>query len=236
MKFIDLTGKKFGFLTAIERTQLEKSGTYWLCKCDCGKMVEARSHALRNGDRKHCGCSVGFKDLTGKRYGKLLVVKRADNLDNKVAWLCKCDCGGEKIIKGKNLIKGWVKSCGCLWKYDEGVASCRALYGNYKRNAKYRKRKFDIDFDDFKKITKQNCYYCNAEPSQIGRFKQCNGYYIYNGLDRINNDKGYTLENCVPCCKKCNYAKRDFSRADFYDLIYKIYKTAKNRGIYLDKK
>lgn len=56
-KMIDLTGQKFGGLTAICRDDTkEKSGTYWLCECDCGKTTSAQSYDLRKGKVKSCGC------------------------------------------------------------------------------------------------------------------------------------------------------------------------------------
>jgi len=53
--------------------------------------------------------------------------------------------------------------------------------------------------------------------------------YTYNGLDRIDNAKGYILDNVVPCCKHCNYAKRNMSTEKFYNLIKSIYENIKNR-------
>lgn len=58
-----------------------------------------------------------FIDLTGKRFGKLIIIQRADN--NKwrnTRWLCLCDCGKKKIVNGSSLISGTTKSCGCLRK------------------------------------------------------------------------------------------------------------------------
>lgn len=54
-------------------------------------------------------------DLTGQRFGRLVVLKRSDNIGKKPAWVCKCDCGNEKIVTGGNLKSGHVSSCGCLW-------------------------------------------------------------------------------------------------------------------------
>lgn len=57
-----------------------------------------------------------FIDLTGKRFGRLVVLRRTDNIGKKPAWVCKCDCGNERIVTGSNLNSGNVQSCGCLWK------------------------------------------------------------------------------------------------------------------------
>lgn len=62
-------------------------------------------------------------DLTGRRFGKLTVIKRAgtyrppDSLESTFpTWLCKCDCGRETIAYGNNLRAGTTRSCGCLRK------------------------------------------------------------------------------------------------------------------------
>lgn len=61
-----------------------------------------------------------FIDLTGKKYNRLTVVKRVETPKHikgcRVYWLCKCDCGKEKIILGYHLTTGKIKSCGCYWE------------------------------------------------------------------------------------------------------------------------
>lgn len=54
------------------------------------------------------------EDITGLRYGKLTVIKRAENLRGRTAWECKCDCGNTHIVTTKELKAGKCKSCGCL--------------------------------------------------------------------------------------------------------------------------
>lgn len=62
-----------------------------------------------------------FIDLTGKKFGKLLILSRANNSNNgKVRWNCMCDCGKEKIIIGNSLKTRVTKSCGCLLKENKG--------------------------------------------------------------------------------------------------------------------
>ena len=59
-----------------------------------------------------------MNDLTGQRFGKLTVIERASKPEGvkgtAIYWLCKCDCGNEKIIRGSNLRNGMTQSCGCL--------------------------------------------------------------------------------------------------------------------------
>lgn len=58
--------------------------------------------------------------MTGKQFGKLIVIERAENTttDNKVQWLCKCDCGNFVIVRARCLVNGHTKSCGCLQKEE----------------------------------------------------------------------------------------------------------------------
>lgn len=121
MKFIDLTGQRFGKLVAKEIDHKQKDRIYWKCICDCGNDCIADGAKLRNGKKTHCGCvkhtPSNFKDLTGQRFGTLIVIKRVDDLlhsnRKKVKWLCQCDCGNETIVESSNLTSGHTKGCGC---------------------------------------------------------------------------------------------------------------------------
>lgn len=69
-----------------------------------------------------------FEDLTGKRFGKLLVLERAEdwvgaNGHRHIQWLCQCDCGNQVVIKGSSLRAGYNKSCGCS-QYGDGETKC----------------------------------------------------------------------------------------------------------------
>ena len=146
-------------------------------------------------------------------------------------WLCKCECGTEKIINGYHLRSGHTKSCGCLSKkvtgnlrrLPIGLASMRASIRQYKNNAKMRGLKYNLTENQFKEITQRNCCYCGAKPNNISSNPKFNGNYKYNGIDRIDNNKGYTIDNVVPCCITCNYAKGTKTTKEFKDWIVKIY-------------
>ena len=85
------------------------------------------------------------------------------------------------------------------FKLPKGEASLNYLIRTYKKNAKRRNIRFSLTKDQFRAITKKNCYYCNIAPyakaTNTGRF--VNGSYIYNGIDRLDNKKGYTKEKIV---------------------------------------
>lgn len=97
----------------------------------------------------------------------------------------------------------------------------RKLLYKYQLSAEKRGYSFDIDYSFFTYLTQQNCYYCGTEPS--GReFSKSGHEYIFNGLDRLDNNKGYSVENVVPCCKVCNAMKSNTSYDQFVKQIQTI--------------
>ena len=109
-------------------------------------------------------------------------------------------------------------------KLEYSESSFKYLYKSYKKGAEKRKLTFNLSEDFFRKITKQNCYYCGREPEQFRKYYgKINGYWIYNGIDRIDNTIGYEESNVVPACKYCNFAKQKLHLNDFLRLVKKIY-------------
>ena len=114
-KMIDLTGKRFGYLTVVRRAKENtKAGKVkWICKCDCGNESISTGRNLLSGNSTSCGCMKNqLIDLTGQRFNHLTVIGRADNDKwGKAQWKCVCDCGNECVVKRSNLKHQ--KSCGC---------------------------------------------------------------------------------------------------------------------------
>ncbi len=133
-------------------------------------------------------------------------------------WKCQCDCGFIKILNERTIKHTRFKNCNnCKKSYlGEGVAALNNLYSTYKINAKSRKLKWKLTFEQFKILTKSNCYYTNLPPSSICKAK--GGNYVYNGIDRLDNTEGYTIENSVPCNSKVNRMKMDLPYGDFVEL------------------
>ena len=52
-------------------------------------------------------------ELTGQRYGRLVVLRQAENIGKRTAWLCRCDCGNEVVVRTDRLRSGHTTSCGC---------------------------------------------------------------------------------------------------------------------------
>lgn len=172
-------------------------------------------------------------DITGLKCGKLTVVSPCKNQRVNIRWLCHCECGKTAIRTRSSLISGEAKSCGCLSRNNVSMKKINAkkldrlkgamskIYRSYKNGAIRRHLDFHLTFDDVRSLTSKKCFYCGIDPKQVvvsGQHK-----YIYNGIDRLNNGLGYTIENSVPCCQKCNLSKLTYSRDRFYNWVKRVY-------------
>jgi hypothetical protein len=235
-------GDRFGKLVVIGEPYRKKyakgnqSGLFVKCRCDCGVEKEFNVQHLKTKHTKSCGCDrvVNSRMKIGDRFGKLVVIeapyrKLFKGGQQRVSVVkCRCDCGNVKELRTAHLqhAKG-TKGCGCGKKLAYGESSLNELFYSYKTNAKSRKHLFDLTKEEFKKLTKQNCYYCGMEPRQVSKrnnkHRAHNGNYIYNGIDRLDNSKGYTVENSVPCCKMCNLFKNKYTKQEFLAHIQQIH-------------
>lgn len=160
-----------------------------------------------------------FKDRTGQRYGRLVVVTRVV-LARPVTWHCLCDCGTRVDVRGGNLGRG-TNSCGCLrrdvmkkikTKPLEHVI-LQMLWHVYRRNARSRNIRWHLTKNHFRNLMLGTCRYCkrtgtNPVTTDQGRLHaQGDRTLRVNGVDRLNNNGHYTVANSVSCCKDCNMAK-----------------------------
>lgn len=189
------------------------------------------------------------KNLVGNKFGRWTVIgvaekRRNGNSGTRVYWECLCECGNKGIVVTHVLTRGSSKSCGCLRKeghriLPHGVSERNLLLYTYKRNAEKRNLCFSLTAEQFEELIQKECFYCGEKPKNKLNGKWFNGEYFYNGIDRVNNDIGYTLENSVSCCEACNKAKRVMSEDEFADWIVRVYRhfAAKKKfwsGIYLE--
>ena len=161
-----------------------------------------------------------YPSLVGKRYTRLLVTGLAtpSNIGRGRRWQCVCDCGGTAVVETYRLQSGNTRSCGCLHreaaaercrnrKLPDGAAAFNSLWYDYRYNAKSRGLYFRLSQSDFRRLISQPCSYCGLPPANVYTKHNCNGTLVYTGIDRVDNNRGYDLDNCVPCCKFCNGAK-----------------------------
>ena len=236
---IDETGNVYGSWTVMYRVQNRNgSKDKWLCRCICGTEHEVIGGNLRFGKSRSCGClgrkakSDAVRDtMLGRRFGRLIVIGRGEITKCGATWKCKCDCGNTTTVNGKALKQGATKSCGCLRQerssLPEYEASFNALVGRLIENAKSRGYEWGLSGEQVGEITKRRCFYCDAEPAQgqtrNNKKKRPNGVYVYNGIDRVDNTQGYTIDNVVACCASCNMGKRTMTISEFRDWATRVY-------------
>ena len=176
-------------------------------------------------------------DRSGSKRGMLTLAKKTElkNDSGQVLYLCKCDCGNEKLITITDF--GYSKSCGCRLNRDfqikdRELMAIKYAYWDYKKSARRRKFSFELSLEEFKSIVLQSCYYCDKEPSIVETDRsRLETKILRNGIDRKDSSIGYVLENSVPCCSECNYIKNSLSADDLICWIKKVYKNLKKKGI-----
>jgi hypothetical protein len=106
-----------------------------------------------------------------------------------------------------------------------GEAAAHALFIIYRHAAVERGIEFCLDeANEFRVLTKQDCFFCGLPPSSEHRtihYEKC-GSYIYNGIDRLDNTRGYVAGNMVACCQVCNQAKSQQTVDEFIAWVRKI--------------
>lgn len=167
-------------------------------------------------------------DEAGKRYGRLTVIERAtEPAGNGARWLCACDCGKQTVVLGSLLRRGTTQSCGCLrsdsivrataaCRLPKGEAALNWIFNDAQRRAKRYGVEWGLDREQFREIISQPCAYCGIESSNdFGDKHGFNGGIKYNGIDRVDNARGYVLGNVAACCRSCNIAKNDRTVEEF---------------------
>ena len=164
-----------------------------------------------------------YKNLLGRRFGKLTVIGKAKSAHGNVFWLVQCDCGSPlKTVRASNLRDGGTASCGCSYKKPFGQSSRNETLRHYKQCAMRRGFTWGLTDNEFSTLTQYNCHYCDCAPSNCKRSRCGRGDYIYNGIDRVDSTKDYTPDNVVPCCTDCNRAKGTKTREEFLVWLQKI--------------
>jgi hypothetical protein len=132
----------------------------------------------------------------------------------RIYYKCRCDCGIEVDVLSDNLNCGKrksTKSCGCLQKELTALRTrlepYRNIFNHLLKAARQRNIEVTLSFNDYIDIINNNtnCHYCSTL-LVWSEFGGPNRYMGYN-IDRKDNDLGYTRDNCVACCDRCNKSK-----------------------------
>jgi 5-methylcytosine-specific restriction endonuclease McrA len=211
----------------------------------CGKDFRAYHAHIKRGGGKFCSIECKNKayyaaDLSGKRFHYLVVLRRADvKKFGKAYFDCECDCGNIITTRASSLRLGKRRSCGCktfhIWEQrtqDREIAIKKRVFNRYKRGTWTRqygeykdKYVFSLTYEDFSGLIDQPCWYCGVIKANSERdIMDSTGFVLhYNGIDRVDNSKPYTIDNVVPCCKTCNKAKNSMSVEEFKEWITRVF-------------
>lgn len=195
----DLIGKRYGNLTVISRDKNRNNRVYWKCQCDCGNTVSVFSSNLKRGLKTHCGCKRKG-NITGQRFGNLTAICPVGKNQYSEIWKCRCDCGNERIISYAELKRGKAKSCGCMRisaSYVHGLNGSRIQRIYYNMLDRCNNPKCKI-YKDYGERGISVCEEWSGEKGFENFYKWAfdNGYEDVLTLDRENNEKGYSPDNC----------------------------------------
>lgn len=238
----DIAGLRNHMVTAIEPTikRAADGSTIWIMECDCGTRFERSAGQFHK--TKSCGCLLKKNsgqyrtlDLTGYQGQSSVALRPTDKrLHTYTVWVMRClECGEEFETAAYNITKGQAAHRCAAWnaKYRPRVGRppipnsgghVNILYGHYRTSARARGLTFDLTKEQARSLFESDCYYCGAAPSVTYTSVNLAGSYAWNGIDRLDNAKGYTLDNCVPCCTQCNFAKRDMPINEFREWVKRI--------------
>lgn len=206
-------GKKYGKLTITEFLHLKKNGIpVYSCTCECGyKRLQVSFDRLENGITTDCGCSKRNGDLIGKRFGRLVVVRKTEERKRRsIVWECKCDCGNTFYCAGQRLSSNKIVSCGCKSKEKQHFAHNSSIHKIWDTMLT---RCYNKNRRQYYLYGGRGIKVCDEWNSRTGNVKAFSNFYdwaINNGyseekekwgrakytLDRIDPDGDYSPTNC----------------------------------------
>lgn len=148
-------------------------------------------------------------DLTGKRFGRIVVVSKAEPKGNMTRWHCVCDCGNVTVVYSNNLRRGYTQSCGCFRHECEAERAARKrTHGEshgQNRTRLYsiwtgiRSRCFNPNVRSYERYGGRGITVCDSWNNDYATFRDwafANGYSDELSIDRIDPDGNYCPENC----------------------------------------
>lgn len=142
-------------------------------------------------------------DLTGQRFGRLVVIERAENNKRgKAMWDCKCDCGKQVTVLGCHLRSGHTQSCGCFSR--ETSSRYQTIHGGYYTRLhctwiNMKARCYNPKNKNYNDYGGRGITICAQWLHDFAAFRDwalSHGYRDDLTIDRIDNNKGYSPDNC----------------------------------------
>lgn len=184
-------------------------------------------------------------DMTGQDFGRLHVVEYAGTVSGRATWRCRCSCGNEIVVTGKRLRSGNTKSCGC---YNLDVATNRIVALNTVHGGSHSRlfriwsgmktrcyNKHATNYKDYggRGITMCSEWAANFAPFRLWALE--NGYADNLSIDRIDNNRGYSPDNCRwASAKQQNNNRRSNTKVEYNGEIHSVSEWAEIIGIASD--
>lgn len=230
-------------LRKIKKIEGKNYSYKYLIRCnDCGHIFII-TRLTRGGQCPNCRHIANMKKYEGQIVNnyEILNFDHVDKNSSGTMYYFKVKClkCGEISILSRNSIFYPVKASGCKKCYYSNRVGKEdtpkhTYYLMYKRKAIERGLSFDLSEESFYNLISKPCYYCNQPPTYgeyvNKNFNKSKTLLAYNGVDRIDGSKGYSSENCVPCCTMCNRMKLNYTQHDFFQKIKNIYEFLKLDG------
>ncbi|NRD78539.1 hypothetical protein HPT25_14330 [Bacillus sp. BRMEA1] len=257
-------GERIGDLLIVGFYSFKDKNYYrymFICICNCNpyETVDKDAYNVISGKTQSCGCKQGTRDhtpLLGVRFGKLVpkeVVRQRLKTKVQIRYLCQCDCGNPELVsvKKSDLEKGDRTHCGCKrFPTNRYTDRFHAIFLHHYHSSVVKRSKQlgyteIISFEEFKYFIQLPCHYCGDPFSAMLKDRDSGRKLTVlpeatiwvNGLDRVNNKKGYNIHNIVPCCTHCNKAKGELSYEEFRALISKLFRVfVLNGGVISERK
>lgn len=236
----DITGKKFGMLTAIQPTKDRQCGSViWEFECECGWRVNKSLRNIMYLDHNSrpitCGCIYStmkkYNYMIGKTYGKLLVksIEYDSNLKQSMC-ICKCECGKEKRVSPYSIDHG-LRSCSHACRPTRptlpyGLANARAIYNIKKKGSLKHNIPFKLTFDQFLKLSTDVCVVCGSNPHiewASAVHKGNNGAFKHNKVACIDLSTGYISGNIVTVCLEHSFEIRNLHARGIMPILDGVY-------------
>lgn len=230
----NLINKQFRYLTSLEVVGKTLSGNnIWKCLCVCQKFIEYPETTLLKSGVASCGCKTHVDISIDARFGNLLILSKIENILNKEIWKCKCDCGKIVNKSSKTLKIGTSTSCGCMdISHQSGSKGpkwrgCGEIslfhFSCYVRGAYDRNLEFNITIEEVWNLFLKQNRKCALSGVDLVFAKTSKTKSTGTAsLDRIDNKKGYTLDNIQWVHKDINYLKQDYDEKYFIEMCKNV--------------
>lgn len=252
-KCIDMVGQRYGKLLVISRaenrpTKRGDATTMWKCQCDCGNIIECSRQVLKSGNKKDCGCGKEYKELIGKKFGRLTVQEIIKNEKQNAKAKCICECGKITTPTVSRILLGKTKSCGCLSiekmtnsRTKHGMSGSR-IYRIWKGMCRRCYDKNGIEYNSYGGRGIRVCEEWLGENGAKNFIKWAyeNGFdenknRFQQSLERKDNNKNYEPSNCkFADMYEQSYNKQNTIRINIYGELLTIKEISEKYGVSKD--